>query len=79
MLSVFVDFPPTGDFDNDGDVDGRDFLIWQRGESPHPHSADELAAWQQNYGAGELSATTAVPEPGTAILLLWASLGLCRR
>ncbi len=21
----------TGDFDSDGDVDGRDFLIWQRG------------------------------------------------
>lgn len=24
----------TGDYDGDGDVDGRDFLIWQRGGSP---------------------------------------------
>jgi len=24
----------SGDFDNDGDVDGRDFLVWQRGGSP---------------------------------------------
>ena len=25
---------PQGD--NDGDVDGRDFLVWQRGDSPSP-------------------------------------------
>lgn len=25
---------PSGDFDDDGDVDGRDFLVWQRGSSP---------------------------------------------
>jgi hypothetical protein len=24
----------AGDFDNDGDVDGRDFLVWQRGSTP---------------------------------------------
>jgi hypothetical protein len=23
-----------GDFDSDGDVDGRDFLVWQRGSTP---------------------------------------------
>ena len=26
--------PVSGDFDEDGDVDGADFLAWQRGESP---------------------------------------------
>jgi hypothetical protein len=76
LLTVFVDFPPTGDFDNDGDVDGRDFLIWQRGESPHPHSVDELAAWEANYGAGELSASTAIPEPGAIGLLMLGLAGL---
>jgi hypothetical protein len=25
--------PAMGDFDNDGDVDGRDFLVWQRGST----------------------------------------------
>ena len=40
-----------GDFDNDGDVDGNDFLEWQRGNSPDPLSAADLAAWQSNYGA----------------------------
>jgi hypothetical protein len=26
----------SGDYNGDGDVDGRDFLIWQRGYSPQP-------------------------------------------
>jgi hypothetical protein len=39
-----------GNFDGDGDVDGRDFLIWQRGGSPTAGSAADLAAWQSNYG-----------------------------
>ena len=61
------EFPPAdpGDFDEDGDVDGRDFLIWQRGGSPLPLSATDLADWQNGYGAGGLSALSAVPEPTT--------------
>ncbi|MDZ4656098.1 MAG: hypothetical protein SH868_00825 [Bythopirellula sp.] len=51
-----------GDFDSDGDVDGRDFLLWQRGGSPTPFSGADLATWQSNYGA-PLMAVTAVPEP----------------
>jgi hypothetical protein len=54
----------TGDFDEDGDVDGRDFLEWQRGNSPSPLSASDLSDWQTNYGIGTFAATTAVPEPG---------------
>lgn len=41
--------------DGDGDVDGRDFLIWQRGGSPSAAdgvSSSDLAIWQSNYGAG---------------------------
>src|SRR5262245_39274161 len=43
-------FRLLGDFDGDGDVDGRDFLVWQRGGSPNPLSAGDLAQWQANYG-----------------------------
>ncbi|MCA9235194.1 MAG: hypothetical protein KDA44_06970, partial [Planctomycetales bacterium] len=51
----FEFIPPVvgpGDFDEDGDVDGGDFLAWQRGNSPTPLSADDLAAWQANFGGG---------------------------
>jgi hypothetical protein len=35
-----------GDFDADGDVDGRDFLTWQRNTS-----VGALSDWQANYGS----------------------------
>jgi hypothetical protein len=60
-----------GDFDGDLDVDGRDFLAWQRGASPNPFSADDLADWQASYGAA-LSAPLAgvnVPEPASLVLV----------
>jgi hypothetical protein len=40
-----------GDYDFDGDVDGRDFLAWQRGQSTSPLSSNDLSDWQNNYGA----------------------------
>jgi hypothetical protein len=60
-----------GDFDVDGDVDGRDFLAWQRNTS-----VGVLADWQTFYGVGSLSAITSppatevaspVPEPSALI------------
>jgi hypothetical protein len=56
----------TPDFDGDGDVDGRDFLVWQRNNS----SADYLAIWQDQYGSlGPLTSSVSVPEPSACVLL----------
>lgn len=60
-----------GDFDGDGNVDGSDFLHWQRGDSPIPFNATQLAQWQENYNTPS-GANTAVPEPATWTLLLAA-------
>ncbi len=60
-----------GDFDGDGDVDGRDFLAWQRGGSPNPLSASDLADWQANYGMGSLAEVR--PTPTTAAQ--WCPVG----
>jgi hypothetical protein len=70
-----------GDFDSDGDVDGRDFLIWQRGGSPNPLSPGDLALWRSNYGVGPLiGSVTAVPEPsGVMLALVAAGLTMVRR
>ena len=73
-----VEAPSTsGDFDNDGDVDGRDFLAWQQGNSPNgtpggPVSAVDLAEWQGAYNGGALGALSSVPEPTSM-----ACLALC--
>ena len=39
-----------GDNDHDFDVDGFDFIKWQRGESPNPLSQSDLDDWEANYG-----------------------------
>jgi T5SS/PEP-CTERM-associated repeat protein len=64
-----------GDFDIDGDVDGFDFLGWQRGESPNPLSQSDLADWEANYGtvAPLAAVSTQVPEPCTTVLFLMLS------
>jgi uncharacterized lipoprotein YddW (UPF0748 family) len=58
-----------GDFNGDGLVDGQDLLAWQRGQSPHPLSAEDLATWQGAYNNASLTATsTSVPEPAGLVL-----------
>jgi hypothetical protein len=63
-----------GDFDFDGDVDGADFLVWQRGFGT-THSATTLATWKANFGATSASAALqGVPEPHAAVLAAMAAL-----
>jgi serpin B len=63
-----VQTPTSADFDGDGDIDGRDFLAWQRGfgmNSGAQHSngdsnsdgdvdADDLHAWQASYAGSNM-------------------------
>lgn len=68
------------DHDLDDDVDGRDFLIWQRnfgqsgqnGDANSDYEIDQLdlALWQAQYGSiGPAMQTIAVPEPPFGVLL----------
>ncbi|MBA3482512.1 MAG: hypothetical protein H0T51_11915 [Pirellulales bacterium] len=68
----------SGDFDVDGDVDGRDFLIWQRGGSPNPLSTGDLALWRADFGAPAVAAGGAVPEPTTLVLICLSAVTIRR-
>ena len=60
-----------GDYNGDSQVDGSDFLNWQRGESPNPLSAADLTAWKANFGSELLvAASQPVPEPAGWLLAL---------
>lgn len=77
----------SADFDEDGDVDGADFLTWQRGvgtlagatladgnanaTEDDDVDADDLAVWESQFGASAPAAAP-VPEPATALLALLA-------
>ncbi|MAT68735.1 MAG: hypothetical protein CMJ58_04355 [Planctomycetaceae bacterium] len=69
--------PVLGDFDEDQDVDGADFLQWQRG-SGSIYNASDLQDWQDNYGTIPAAAASAgvVPEPGTLGLLAAGAAGV---
>ncbi len=70
-----ITFGTPGDFDQNGVVDGNDFLLWQR-----DNGVGDLADWENNYGAGApLAAITSVPEPATLCLVLLGALGLVAR
>ncbi|MCA9261402.1 MAG: hypothetical protein KDA61_19435, partial [Planctomycetales bacterium] len=73
----------TGDFDADGDVDGADFLTWQRGQSSTPGSWDDFLAWEASFGyfASSEQLLTSVPEPSTfaGAALLLVLQGFCCR
>lgn len=80
-VDLFIDYAPSGvtlfteagadaDFDNDGDVDGADFLAIQRS------NPELLGAWEAQYGAGSSIQASAqsVPEPTTVMLATFAGL-----
>jgi len=52
-----------GDYNLDGFVDGADFLVWQRGNSPNGLTASDLQKWQNNFGVGSQPPPPPRPEP----------------
>jgi hypothetical protein len=78
----------NADFNSDGDIDGDDFLTWQRGlglsvgaqrvdgDANGDHAVDgaDLGYWRAAYGAA-MAAATAVPEPTGTMLLAWLAMG----
>jgi hypothetical protein len=88
---VFSPPGPLADFDQDQDVDGADFLRWQRGlgtASAQKSDGDadgngavdgvDLSIWRQELlSAGGAAAAIAAPEPGSALLAWCAAIATC--
>jgi len=81
--------PYSADFDQDSDIDGADFLTWQRnfgtgttfgqGDANSNGSIDgeDLLVWQQQFGTSPIPGAVAVPEPSTVALLVFAFVAIC--
>ena len=73
---------PSADFDGDGDIDGKDFLAWQRGfgtgatkstgdaNNDGIVNAADLVIWQNQFDTAPLREILAVPEPGSISMAL---------
>jgi hypothetical protein len=78
----------AADFDDDGDVDLTDLQIWrgafdlnQLGDADGDNDSDgnDFLIWQQQLGsASGVAAVRAVPEPGAAVLLVFAAVSIIR-
>lgn len=73
---VFVEsleVPADADLDDDGDVDGADFLGWQLGQSADPLSPGDLQAWKDAFGD---TSVASVPEPAMSALAGFAGVAI---
>ena len=82
--AVEVHPPPSADFDQDNDVDGTDFLAWQRGfgtttgaqradgdsDDDGDVDADDLSVWQNTYGQSTPPPTAAATAPEDSAMIL---------
>ena len=65
--ATIVDTTTPGDFNDDGIVDGADFLVWQRDPS-----VGALSDWEANFGLALATSLANVPEPTALALALTA-------
>ena len=86
VLNLIASEPNSADFDGDGDVDGSDFLTWQRGlgivNGAEPSQGDanndgatdgaDLQLWKDQFAQPTLAPTASVPEPAVLPMLLLA-------
>lgn len=69
--------PFDGDFNTDGIVDAADYTVWRDGLG-EAFTQTDYDVWVANYGAVALSASRAVPEPNSVMMLLAVSATLPR-
>jgi hypothetical protein len=85
-LPIVADYNVTllpGDLNNNGVVDEADYAVWRKGLGTTYLQAD-YSIWRAHFGqpsgsgAGAIT-NTAVPEPATLVLLMFAAAGWCFR
>jgi hypothetical protein len=75
--------PQSADYNNNGIVDAADYVVWRQGLGTTYTQAD-YDVWRTHFGqtAGSgagASVNSAVPEPATLVLLMFAAAGWCLR
>ena len=86
---VEFEFLFDADFDEDGDVDGNDLLIWQSvfgnnagGDTDRDGDTDgiDFLIWQTEFSRGQGTGSgTPVPEPATVTIAAMIAFGLAIR
>ena len=67
-----------GDFNFDGVVDARDFILWRKTSG----SPTDYNSWRATFGesaASGLTSNSSIPEPTSTLLLIMSAAAACRR
>jgi autotransporter-associated beta strand protein len=80
---IFLNFAPgsiPGDYNADGKVDARDYVVWRKDPLSHGGTPAGYNTWRANFGAGSGAGSSAlrtdpVPEPETLALVMVSALG----
>lgn len=72
LLGEVISAALAGDFNEDGNVDAADYTVWRDGLGDLYTTAD-YQTWRENYGATSGAAGSSVPEPCSAIALIFAA------
>jgi hypothetical protein len=78
----------AGDYNNDGKVDAKDYVIWKNGSplqnetvTPGSNTIEDYNVWRASFGnhtgsGAGLASGASVPEPGSLLLSMITGLGL---
>jgi CubicO group peptidase (beta-lactamase class C family) len=74
-LAILEAIAPLGDYNHDGIVDASDYVVWRKSDGT-PAGYD---TWREDFGrtgdsGSAVTANSAVPEPATALVLLFAPM-----
>jgi probable HAF family extracellular repeat protein len=77
LVSLTETLPLPGDFNDDGQVDAADYVVWRKGLGSD-FSPDHYGVWKANFGktATGTSSHSSVPEPATSLMMIAAVASL---
>jgi len=83
-LKYFASAAIPGDYNGNGTVDAADYVKWRKNPTDFGGTPGGYNTWRTNFGkppgSGSSLAGSAVPEPGTIVLVgLFASVSLAWR
>ena len=75
FASQSIPEPSPGDFNQNGNVDAADYIVWRKGLGTTYVQAD-YDLWRAHFGETTVASgkTAAVPEPATWLLVLGATV-----
>jgi hypothetical protein len=69
-----------GDYNEDGRVDGADYVVWRKDPASYGGDPAGYNLWRANFGEGIAGAGGAIPEPSAMLLIVCAvAFAMCQR